>query len=47
MLFRSLAAAAGMWRARYWAVLGFEFMLGFLPEDQPGPTVPPGMCPPR
>jgi hypothetical protein len=25
-----LAAAAGMWRARYWAVLGFEFMLGFL-----------------
>ena len=19
-----------MWRARYWAVLGFEFMLGFL-----------------
>jgi hypothetical protein len=25
-----LTAAAGMWRARYWAVLGFEFMLGFL-----------------
>jgi hypothetical protein len=25
-----LAAAIGMWRARYWAVLGFEFMLGFL-----------------
>ncbi len=25
-----LAAAAGMWKARYWAVLGFEFMLGFL-----------------
>ena len=25
-----LAAAYGMWRARYWAVLGFEFMLGFL-----------------
>lgn len=25
-----LAAAGGMWRARYWAVLGFEFMLGFL-----------------
>jgi hypothetical protein len=24
-----LAAAYGMWRARYWAVLGFEFMLGF------------------
>jgi hypothetical protein len=24
-----LAAAVGMWRARYWAVLGFEFMLGF------------------
>ena len=25
-----LAAAAGMWRAKYWAVLGFQFMLGFL-----------------
>lgn len=25
-----LVAAAGMWRARYWAVLGFQFMLGFL-----------------
>jgi hypothetical protein len=25
-----LAAAVGMWRARYWAVLGFQFMLGFL-----------------
>jgi hypothetical protein len=25
-----VAAAVGMWRARYWAVLGFEFMLGFL-----------------
>jgi hypothetical protein len=25
-----LTAAVGMWRARYWAVLGFEFMLGFL-----------------
>ena len=25
-----LAASIGMWRARYWAVLGFEFMLGFL-----------------
>jgi hypothetical protein len=25
-----VAAAAGMWRAKYWAVLGFEFMLGFL-----------------
>ena len=24
-----LAASIGMWRARYWAVLGFEFMLGF------------------
>lgn len=23
-------AAYGMWRARYWAVLGFQFMLGFL-----------------
>jgi len=23
-----LAAAAGMWRARYWAVLGFEALLG-------------------
>ena len=25
-----IAAAVGMWRAQYWAVLGFEFMLGFL-----------------
>ncbi len=25
-----LAAAYGMWRSLYWAVLGFEFMLGFL-----------------
>jgi hypothetical protein len=25
-----LGAAYGMWRARYWAVLGFQFMLGFL-----------------
>jgi hypothetical protein len=25
-----LTASIGMWRARYWAVLGFEFMLGFL-----------------
>jgi hypothetical protein len=25
-----LTAAIGMWRVRYWAVLGFEFMLGFL-----------------
>ena len=23
-----LAAAAGMWRCRYWAVLGFEALLG-------------------
>ena len=23
-----LAAAAGMWRLRYWAVLGFEVLLG-------------------
>ena len=25
-----VVAAAGMWRVRYWAVLGFQFMLGFL-----------------
>jgi hypothetical protein len=25
-----ITAAVGMWRAQYWAVLGFEFMLGFL-----------------
>ena len=25
-----LVAAAGMWRARYWAVLGFQFILGIL-----------------
>ncbi|MFL5820715.1 MAG: hypothetical protein ACJ76S_08545, partial [Solirubrobacteraceae bacterium] len=25
-----ITAAVGMWRVRYWAVLGFEFMLGFL-----------------
>jgi hypothetical protein len=25
-----LTASYGMWRARYWAVLGFQFMLGFL-----------------
>jgi len=25
-----VTAAVGMWRVRYWAVLGFEFMLGFL-----------------
>jgi len=26
--FLMLAAAAGMWRARYWAVLGFQALLG-------------------
>jgi hypothetical protein len=25
-----VTAAVGMWRVRYWAVLGFEFMLGVL-----------------